>query len=216
MIQSLVNRTPFVEFCLETKAGLTSSPASLLSPSWKTRLLDSLMVTNTSAYRIQIDAQLIRPDLTQASASFYLRRHFLLEPFEQRDLLTESCLYLTAGDRLRAYSGGIQHTFDVFISYRTLLETSPSLQEVPITSLIQEPKTWEARVTLDSTSAHTPVTTGDIVQVIDAQPEAYNGYYMVTVPEAAASPPYDFSYQLPAKVTSPAAQPGKVLLLKKV
>ena len=113
--------SPWVEFKLETKADVSSSP-SLLMGSALTVILDSIWVFNQGDQDLSLNVYILR-EIESKPVEVPLIRKKILKGHEYTDILKNGMMYLEAGDMLYGYTDFSGSKMTAATSYRILKET---------------------------------------------------------------------------------------------
>lgn len=195
MEQLSLNKPTWVNFALQSCQDITSSPQYILEASLNQRVIDSFIVTNTSAYSLLADIKVKRLTVEGTDSYFYLTRQEPLDPFDRIDLLKGSCLYLQPGDEIIAYTNFLDGKMDCLISYRDI--NSPLMSYLPLISLTQDK---DSLVVTAKTSTSHNLKVAQAFSISGTRSDGYSGIYQATsIPDNNT-----FTYILPSALDYPA------------
>ena len=112
--------SPWVEFKLETKADVSSTPSLLLGSAF-TVIMDSIWVFNQGSQDLSLNIYILR-EVGSKPLEVPLISKKTLKGYEYLDLLKNGMMYLEAGDLLYGYTDFSGSKMTAATSYRILKE----------------------------------------------------------------------------------------------
>ena len=112
--------SPWVDFKLEAKADVSSTPSLLLGSAF-TVIMDSIWVFNQGSQDLSLNLYILR-EVGSKPLEVPLIRKKTLKGYEYLDLLKNGMMYLEAGDLLYGYTDFSGSKMTAATSYRILKE----------------------------------------------------------------------------------------------
>ena len=119
--------TSFVNFKMQPIGPINSTKTLVFGNDLYTCILDGLLLSNLTNNSIRITLWLSRETDIGVDTEFILMNQVTLPENGQVDVLENISLTLESGDLLYAASDFSSNSFNVFISYRALEESTPGL-----------------------------------------------------------------------------------------
>lgn len=116
--------SPFVRFKMMPTAQIGNTPQLIFGNDAHVCVLDGLMLTNLTDNAILVSLHITREGTAGAETDFTLMNQVSLSSQASIDVLKDASLTLEPGDLLYATSDYSYNLFNVFISYRELMELS--------------------------------------------------------------------------------------------
>lgn len=115
---------PFVTFLMKPTSNISSTPTIVFGNDVHTCIVDGFIISNKSptSQEIYVTIKLAREITIGVESYFTLANSVSLAKNANIDIMLNASLTLQAGDLLYASSSFSSDLFDIFVSYRELLE----------------------------------------------------------------------------------------------